>query len=578
MLGRSWLASPKVVLGILLGVLMSIPTLWLGFFMDDYMHLSLMEDWYGLDATPWNLYSYFLEFPIHPWWLSDHAQVSFARPLSSSLLWLDHTLFERGAFFYHLHSVLWLTALLMVCATLYRRILPARLAILALVIYSLDECHALTTGWIANRHSMVSMVPALLGLVAHLKWREEGWRWGLPLSLVGYGIGFLGGETTLSMLAYVLAYELFGAPGDLRRRLLSVVPASALAVGYVLWYKAAGYGATGLGFYLDPTGEPTRFLLGAAQRIPALFAAALAGIPADLWLFAPEFHSLQISIGAIAAILIGILFHRARRQADPELRRSLRWILAGTLFSFLPIAAALPSDRLLMAPMVGGSIILAFVLETAWRKAKSGEKNRGPFQVAAVLLGSILFILTPILRLSGPWMIAGKWHDLEEIARGIDADPSQDIVVALAPDVFSATYIPMILRFEGLPQPKSWSVLSLAPYDHKIEHPAENQLNLQIVDQAGAFLGSTNERFLRAAEDTLHPGEEISTRAFMVEILEVGLRGPTRIAFHFDRSLQDPTLRLMTWKHQSFEDYPAPRIGTTEILENPGLQPRRNLP
>ena len=84
---------------------------------------------------------------------------------------------------------------------------------LALLVFTLDSSHTWPVAWIANRNALVAAVPALLGLVAHLRWREQGWRPGLPLSMLGLGVGLLGGEAALGVFAYVGAYELVGARG-----------------------------------------------------------------------------------------------------------------------------------------------------------------------------------------------------------------------------------------------------------------------------------------------------------------------------------------------------------------------------
>ena len=75
----------------------------------------------------------------------------------------------------------------------------------ALFLFAVDESHLFAALWLANRNALVAAVPVLFGLCAHLRWREDGWRWGLPLSLGGYVVGLLGGETALGALAYLAA-------------------------------------------------------------------------------------------------------------------------------------------------------------------------------------------------------------------------------------------------------------------------------------------------------------------------------------------------------------------------------------
>src|SRR5262249_6598326 len=154
------------------------------------------------------------------------------------------------------------------------------------------------------------------GLLAHLRWREQGWRPGLPLSLAGYALGLLGGETALQAMAYLFAYELFGRGGRVRERLLALVPAGLLLAVYFATYRALGFGARGHEQYLDPLAEPARFLVGAMTRLPTLLADLLAGMPADLWAALPGLRPVFVAVGAGAFAAVGGLLAFVWRQLD----------------------------------------------------------------------------------------------------------------------------------------------------------------------------------------------------------------------------------------------------------------------
>jgi len=205
------------VLGVVAGLLLSIPSLWCGFLLDDYAQFSMIEKWYPQRGDDWNLYSNLSSYLPLPWWTSEHCRISFWRPLTSGLIRLDHQLFGRDAAFYHLHSLVWLAILLAGCAALYT-ILPKQIAGLALLLYAVDECHALTTGWIANRHAVVSAGLGVIGLAAYAKWRLGGRAWLMPIGVAGLVGSLLAGETGLSLLAYGVCFELFGGAGRRVRR------------------------------------------------------------------------------------------------------------------------------------------------------------------------------------------------------------------------------------------------------------------------------------------------------------------------------------------------------------------------
>jgi hypothetical protein len=75
-----------------------------------------------------------------------------------------------------------------------------------------------------------------------------------------------------------------GTPSDLFRFAGGDVDKLKRMVAYLVMYKLRGFGAYGSGSYVDPVGEPGRFLLSALVRVPVLLSGLVMEVPADLWL------------------------------------------------------------------------------------------------------------------------------------------------------------------------------------------------------------------------------------------------------------------------------------------------------
>ncbi len=183
--------------------------MWSGIFLDDYVQVAAL-DGNNPDATPLGLYQFYPSEPgvfqdrlcsgPIPWWTYPGIRENFCRPLSSALEMMDHTLFDHHYFWWHLHSLLWYLLLLLTWGRILQRTLPAKAAAVALMVFTLSETHWFPTIWLANRNALVAGVLALMGLLAHLRWREDNWGPGLILSLAGFSAGLAAGETALGVV------------------------------------------------------------------------------------------------------------------------------------------------------------------------------------------------------------------------------------------------------------------------------------------------------------------------------------------------------------------------------------------
>lgn len=569
-----WLAFPRILwLSLLAALVLTLPTIWLGFISDDFIHLLILEG-FPSPASPWDLFRFANGDPAstrpqmdvgpYPWWTLPELKLTFWRPLSSALAVMDHTLFGRNAVGYHLHSLAWYLGIVALYGVLLRRLLPGAIGALALFLFAINGAHFMLAGWIANRNALVAAVPALFGLWMHLEWRESRRPWGLPLSLAGLAVGLMGGESALGLFAYVLAYELLGDKGSPKERLRAIAPAALLGLVYLVVYKLHGYGAYGSGSYMDPVGEPGRFLVGALARIPVLLGGLLLQVPADLWVAGEQVRPTLVVLGLLGLGGVALLVRAAWPSLSEDERRHCRWLFLGAALSLLPVAATFPSNRLLLLPGLGGSVAVAVVLVTAWRSRARGWRPRGVAAVAAVLALMHLVLaplLWPLMTVAFQQGSAQMEPSLLLLERELDYTrlPQQRLVVLPAPVPMLSMYLPMMMVTRGMPKPGAWWTLSISPEPHELTRSGPDSLELALT--RNEFLTSEFESVFRGPSHPLRKGNQVKLQGMTVTVLEDNGKGPTRLGFTFDTPLEDPSLVFIRWQDGALRPFTPPPVG-----------------
>jgi hypothetical protein len=578
---KRWLdASRAYWLTLLAALVLALPTIGMGFALDDNLHLLILEGKWPL-GSPFDLFRFaggdaegmrrIVHEGPYPWWTLPELKIAFWRPLSSALAVLDHRLFGRDPLGYHLHSIAWYVGLVALFGALLRRFLPGALGALALLLFAVDDAHLLPAGWLANRNAVVATTLALAGLWLHLEWREARKSWALPLSVIALATSLTAGETALGVFAYLLAYELLGARGTWAERLRAIAPAAVLALAYLGVYKALGYGARGSTMYLDPVGEPVRYLLAALGRVPAL-AGGLLGVPVDLWALSAGTRPVLVGVGLAGLALVGFLVRSAWPTLSEEERRHCRWLAAGAVLSLLPVASSMPMGRLLLVPSLGASVLLAVVLLHAWRSRARGWRPRG-LVVAGGVLALFNLVLAPLSWPALSMAIGQLSRSGEEMAikarTELDAErlPQQRVVLLDTKDVGVILYTPVTWALRGESLPRAWWPLSLTQESPVLTRTGPASLELELLQ--GRFLASEQEQSLRAPEHALSVGARVELEGMRVTVLAADAGGPTRLGFEFDVPLEDPSLVFLRFRPDGLHRFTPPPVGTRLALSEP---------
>ncbi len=550
-----------------------LPVLGFGFFIDDYLHFATIQGRNDM-ASPFDLYVFgtgdvartqgLIETGPVPWFLSPEFRVHFFRPFACLLMVADHRLFGFSSVAYHAHSILWRLLLCFAVLLIFRRTLPPATGLAALFIFVVDESHLLPTAWWSNRHAVMAVGFGLLGVAAHLRWREDKWRPGLPLSLVAYGAALLSGESGLGALAYVLAYELFGARDAWPRRFRCVLPASLVALGYFVLYRLGGYGAQFSDIYLDPGVEPLAYLAAAPGRFLMHMGAQFFMAPCELSLMFPALAPVFMGIGLCVLVVVGLALKWLWPRMDAMERRALRWLMPGAVMALLPSLAAIVNARVLLAASLGGSVVIAVLVVHGWRATRDlyGGVSR-PLRALAWTFIMMHLVLAP---LSWPVQVAlmrAGMNHLDGLIRNSELDESRvadsQVVLFNCPDPYTGLYPLMLRHYDGRPLPRSWWTLSLAPCTHRITRTGAREMELELVN--GQMFTTVMEGLFRSARQPLRPGEAFDLGGLCVTVLDVGARGPTRLGLAFEDAPESDQYQLLVFQDRAFRRFVPPEMG-----------------
>ena len=116
-----------------LAVVLTLPSLGVGWVADDYYQRARMADadfFPGISGEPWKFFDFAtsesmawaMDLGAWPWWTYPELRAAFWRPLTVATHWVDYRLWPEHPVFMHVHSLLWFAALIACVAVMYRRL------------------------------------------------------------------------------------------------------------------------------------------------------------------------------------------------------------------------------------------------------------------------------------------------------------------------------------------------------------------------------------------------------------------------------------------------------------------------
>ncbi len=590
------LAAPRAdAIVIVLATLLLLPSLTTGYAVDDHLHRIVMRDETliaGFAPSKLDLFEFasgdpadmqqLMDRGIFPWTTEPTLRLRFMRPLSALTHVVDDALWPEAPALAHLQNLAWFALLLVVVARLYRRIHVAStqrwVAGLALLLYALDDAHAPTVGWIANRQAIIAAVFGFAALLAHharaaSEWRSQtsratsiAARLAAPLLLA---LSLLAGESGIASVGYLFAYTVTIDRRPDRWRAL--IPHAVVVLAWGVTYVALHYGAKGSGLYVEPLADPLGFAQAAVSHLPVLVTGQFAGIWSELYAALTGTAATLFVVGCSVYVLLLLDVLKVTLKVSPEARF---WAL-GMFLSVVPICSTIPADRLLIFVGVGAmGLVACFISAPEGIPGVTSASRVRRVSVNLWLYGLVLthLVIAPLVLPIRSLTMKTVGDSMRRADDSVPSDASiaDKTVIAINPpaDTYLA-FVPIMrasMASSGRPAPRHVRWLAVGQTDIEVTREAPNTLR---VSPAGGYLAMASEQLVRDPDNRFDLGQRVMLTGVTVEVVALTDDGrPASTRWTFDRPLEDPSLLWLQWSDHpiGFAPYTPPPVGTTSTL------------
>lgn len=385
----------------LLAILVALPTLNAGYYLDDYKQRIVLID--DPAANPFEFHRFGspqtqaqMERGLLPWWQHPKSKLAFYRPVAHWLMRLDYRFWPDSPVLMHAHSIVWYVLTCLVMVLVYRRFMSWSLATgLAAVLFVIDGPHGFALAWLANRNVFVAMVAAFLALLC---FQRERWRWQIPGCLC-FAAAMASGEAALAITGYLFAHEVFLSRRSWLHRIGRLLPYALVAIGWLVYWRVHGFGTAGPGFYTDPGSDPVAFLHNLVYRAPAYLFGQMTSVPVEIFLFLEHSVWRTVTMFAVIAccVLLAVLLW-------PLLKRSpqARFFALGMCIAALPITGGELVSRSLCFVGFGAIGLLALLFESFFSDSATVTLPKTwSASIFVVVMLALHFVLSPVVYFGG---------------------------------------------------------------------------------------------------------------------------------------------------------------------------------
>ena len=543
-----------------------IPALGAGFVLDDFAHMAMATGRFPLARAPWNLFAFVrseadvvqgVASGALPWWTDRDLRLSFFRPLSSLLATFDARVLGPNDGAQHVHSLLWVLALVMAAALLFRRLLAPRAALFAALVYAVEEAITTPLAWVANRSALVSSTFAVLALVAWTDRRRS--RTAAILCELATALAILGGEYGLGVLFMRATLSLVERDVPMPKRLRSAAAMAGVFVAYAIAHRALGFRAAAFALYRDPMTDPAAYVAWSAEQIQRLLQDLVIGLPTVI---PPTLGTTMVTLAALVTLA---WFARSRSAVA---------LVVGGLLALVPLASSIANTRLLVLPALGMSAVVGSAIDVGLGNAFERHRHVALRSLGALAMLAVAWIHLPQAAFRS-WVEGGAGssqnHRRLEAILEVPVAPTDHVVVVSAGDPTTILYFREVRAIYERSVPADFRVLTASATGERVFRTDDRTLEVEM--PRSGLLANPMASLMRDPSKPLALDVPVEAGSMTVTPLVGGGKpGPSRVRFRFDRSLDDPTIKFLLSRPTGFEAFAMPAIGG-QVGVPPGADP-----
>lgn len=560
------------------------------FYLDDYRAVRLMTEYERGERPALRLYE-FLADPQDaaeqrragtlPWWVADEMRFRYLRPMSNAVLYAQYKLFGKNPLGYRACSlllyILCVWSVLGLCRAWLDDEIMARTAAL---IFTVASFNAVPATFIAAQCDLLALLFTVATMAAVTRFVRGGGPGFFIVAMLAYAaaIGSKEGAVAACVVPLGLlwierdrkshpATSDWDLPGSVRstgphggphvgvRILLTTAALLVMALAYMGYYAAAGYGSNGV-LMLNPFSHALDYLMRMPGRLLMLLSSWLIPVnPAITFMFndRPLLPALYTTVGAAALVLVAWLLLRLDGRCG-RIRAFAWWAVP-----FLPLLACTPPDnRVLMLPAVGlsvlgaaltlgrpplkGSVAAHFGPVDGMTLAPAAAASEWPRRIAV-----LIFVLMPMAAASfSAWSLKWIEHKRAETFRAVMAHASQGGTPPAHVFFLNSAWVFDLLWCQdtcdllfGEEAPRVSYLTETADVRPQVLGP--RKLRLHATDQPflTTFLGR-----LAQTKGTPAQGAAFDAGEFVATVQQRDPRGVTVVDFEFKKPLNSPEYRF----------------------------------